>query len=313
MRSSIVTLTALAASVSAQKCPIVFDGRLPKTSCVTSFDLPSSPFLDDFVYGQNQTFGEIIKLPGIASEFDYPKKAQAYEVTIDDGSIFAPNPTSLQTGFRRSELIPNTTDASTSGIKTLHFSLQADPHRPLNYSHEYQLVFLETATFSTNQFALKTGEVAEVIAANPRADPRFLYFQGNVEGPVIKTLFKTPFVVGVWHNFGVVLDFTRNKTTILYSFSDLPLVPVTLPISNDLSGNGQYHFGILKKPTGNNLTDVTTQGFQEKGINEGIIYGGIFEEDSAKGCISFAPGLSLKRDAEERDLEGRAAKCKNGF
>jgi hypothetical protein len=34
-----------------------------------------------------------------------------------------------------------------------------DDARPLNYSHEYQLVFLETNDYSTNQFALKTGTI----------------------------------------------------------------------------------------------------------------------------------------------------------
>ena len=50
---------------------------------------------------------------------------------------------------------------------------------------------------------------------------------------------------------------------------------------------------MLKKPTGEGLTDVTKQGFQEAGINEGIVYGGIFMEDSTGGCISkSASGVS---------------------
>jgi len=43
----------------------------------------------------------------------------------------------------------------------------------------------------------------------------------------------------------------------------------------------------LKKPTGEGLKDITKEGFQEPGINEGVVYGGIFEEDSANGCISL--------------------------
>ena len=60
-------------------------------------------------------------------------------------------------------------------------------------------------------------------------------------------------------------------------------------VSNDVSGQGQFHFGALKKGTGNNLTDVTTQGLQQEGINEGVVYGGIFEEDSSTGCVSLSP------------------------
>lgn len=56
-------------------------------------------------------------------------------------------------------------------------------------------------------------------------------------------------------------------------------------MSDDLSGGGQFQMGMLKKPTG--TTDVVNAGFQESRLNEGQIYGGIFVEDSAGGCISL--------------------------
>jgi hypothetical protein len=31
------------------------------------------------------------------------------------------------------------------------------------------------------------------------------------------------------------------------------------------------------------------QGYQEPGIHEGAIFGGIFEEDSTHGCVSLIP------------------------
>ena len=55
-------------------------------------------------------------------------------------------------------------------------------------------------------------------------------------------------------------------------------------ITNDNSGGGQYQLGILKKPT--ETTTVVFDGYQESGIDEGQIYGGIFIEDGAGGCIS---------------------------
>jgi hypothetical protein len=76
---------------------------------------------------------------------------------------------------------------------------------------------------------------------------------------------------------------------VLYSQNSAPLTYVTGVLPNDVSGQGQFHFGALKKGTGNNLTDVTKDGFQESGINEGVIYGGIFEEDSTGGCVSLSP------------------------
>lgn len=81
----------------------------------------------------------------------------------------------------------------------------------------------------------------------------------------------------------------RSTTQVFYSPSVLPLIPVTAPIYNDISGQGQLHFGLLKKPIGENFTDMPHEGYQEPGIHEGAIFGGIFEEDSSHGCVSLAP------------------------
>jgi len=204
------------------------------------------------------------------------------EVTISDASIF-----NNQTGFRRAELNPasnNGTDPSTSGLKTLHFSLMKDTARPLNLSHEYQLTFLETADFSTNQFALKTGTILGG-TGNISIAADSLVMMGNVEK--INVLFSTAFTENVWHNFGLVNDFTKNTTQVLYSTGSEALTAVTAALPNDLSGRGEYHFGILKKPVDGGA-DITKSGIQESGINEGMIYGGVFEEDSSTGCVSLS-------------------------
>lgn len=57
-------------------------------------------------------------------------------------------------------------------------------------------------------------------------------------------------------------------------------------LDNDISGQGQFHFGVLKKPVGG-VGDITKNGFQPAGIDEGVIFGGIFQEDSADGCVSL--------------------------
>lgn len=129
------------------------------------------------------------------------------EVTISDKSIFAPSADNIQTGFRRAELLPTSnsgTDPSTTGVKTLHFSLMKDAQRPLNLSHEYQLVFLESNDFSTNQLVLKTGTL---IGGGGGANPDTLQLFGNVNSPQL--LFSTPFAPGVFHNFAVTLDFNK--------------------------------------------------------------------------------------------------------
>lgn len=126
-----------------------------------------------------------------------------------DQSIFAPSATNIQTGFRRAELLISSndgTDASTTGVKTLHFSVMKDTTRPLNLTHEYQLVFLESADFSTNQFVLKTG----TILGGNTTDPDTLQLFGNVNANPVQTLFKTSFTAGVFHNFAVALNFNAK-------------------------------------------------------------------------------------------------------
>jgi hypothetical protein len=71
---------------------------------------------------------------------------------------------------------------------------------------------------------------------------------------------------------------------IYYSEGYDSLEAVTKPIPNDNSGGGQFQIGILKKPT--ETTSVVFDGYQESGIYEGQVYGGIFIEDGSGGCIS---------------------------
>lgn len=55
-----------------------------------------------------------------------------------------------QFGFRRTEFIAQANGSSTAldavmevGITVFHFSIQVDETRPLNFDHEYQIVFIE--------------------------------------------------------------------------------------------------------------------------------------------------------------------------
>lgn len=124
-----------------------------------------------------------------------------------DQSIFAPSATNIQTGFRRAELVPtnnNGTDDFTLGVKTLHFSIMKDAAKPLNLSHEYQLVFLESSDFSTNQVVLKTGAVLD----QKVADPDTLMLFSNVKNASL--LFSTKFTAGEFHNFGITMDFNKK-------------------------------------------------------------------------------------------------------
>lgn len=76
-----------------------------------------------------------------------------------------------------------------------------------------------------------------------------------------------------------------SQLTIYYSTGTAALQKVAGPLNVTLSGGGQYHIGMLKKPTG--TSDVANAGFQESPLNEGQIYNGVFLEDSSNGCVSL--------------------------
>ncbi|KAK3991101.1 hypothetical protein QBC44DRAFT_341429 [Cladorrhinum sp. PSN332] len=280
MRSlSLPVLWSLAAVASAQTCTLQFDGRIPANLGLAGFDTANQFFSNANVLGAGLSFSQLLRLPAVTGSL-FDVNTVPVEVTISDASIF-----NGQTGFRRAELLPASnsgTDPSTAGVKTLHFGLLKDAQRPLNLSHEYQLVFLESNDFSTNQFVLKTG----TILGQATADPDTLQLFGNVNQNQL--LFSVPFTPGIFHNFAVTLDFDALTTQVFFSAGDAPLEPVTDILQNDVSGQGQFHFGLLKKPV-NGVGDITRNGFQPDGIDEGIIFGGIFQEDSSTGCISLSP------------------------
>lgn len=52
-------------------------------------------------------------------------------------------------------------------------------------------------------------------------------------------------------------------------------------MANDVSGGGEYHLGLLKKAIGSDPKDPKHTGIQPSGIDEGVIFSGIFIEDTA--------------------------------
>lgn len=103
------------------------------------------------------------------------------------------------------------------------------------------------------------------------------------------------------------LDSLVNSTTqVFFSKGNEPLKAVSKAEPNDVSGGGQFHFGCLKKGVGK-VKDVVREGIQEPNINEGVIYGGIFMEDSANGCISLSAAAGAKAGAVGGAVAGAGA------
>ncbi|KAJ4231101.1 hypothetical protein FSOLCH5_004687 [Fusarium solani] len=283
--SSVVSATPLGHrfhtySKASNSCAVVFDGRVPANASLTDFDTENgggwNPFNPGYVKGNNISWSEILLLPKNTprSRFDAVSRTVPLEVTISDESIFM-----QQHGFRRAGLQfakdDNEKSPASEGVKTLHFSILQDESRPLNLSHEYLNVWHEAGDYSSNQFNFEAGTI---IGQDLPKDTWKLLDRTN------KQIWSTPILKDVWQNFAITLDFDKNTIQAWYSEGRKPLRAVTKPISNDNSGRGQYQIGILKKPTGTD--DVVNSGFQESDLDEGLIYGGIFIEDSKDGCVS---------------------------
>ncbi|KAJ4412867.1 hypothetical protein N0V85_003644, partial [Neurospora sp. IMI 360204] len=171
----------------------------------------------------------------------------------------------------------NTGSPASKGVKTLHFSVRQDGKRGLNLTHEYLNVWHETSDWSANQFNFQAGTII-----GQEGLPKNTFKIMSREN---KLIWSTPIEKNEWQNFAITLDFNTNTLQVYYSKRDEPLRSVTKPVPNNNAGEGQYQIGILKKPTG--TEDVVNSGYQESEIDEGQIYGGIFIEDSADGCISL--------------------------
>lgn len=218
--------------------------------------------------------GQHFALPPYHSPFD----EQVLAVTIDNSSVFVPGGSTPQYGFRRTDIIAQKAGSTLSlvpametGVSVFHFSIKADEKRPLNYSHEYQVVFIEPLDGS-HVFDIQLGErgylnthhlvcprphifcVAKI--GSPFTNPTGTLPVHNacnfkVRDHALNVLFSTLFTYGSWHNFGVQVDWNNRTLAVLYSQDATPLQPVTKVVPNlttapSSMGQGDLHFGVLK-------------------------------------------------------------------
>jgi hypothetical protein len=230
-------------TTSPIKCPIIFDGRIPVNSTLSSFDNAStSPFNPDFVKGENRTWSSILLLPHTRkhSRFDEPNKHRPVEVTIDDGSLFRAGER-LQTGFRRAGLLlrgdvndPGA-DKSDGEIVTFHWSVMQDANRALNLSHEYMNVWHERADYNGNQFTF-VGGVVLVGDGGTGVDTKEERETWKVQNSGNEFIFATPILFGrEWQNFAVQLDYSASCVHPSPSLH-IHLLPLSLTSSQHYQG-----------------------------------------------------------------------------
>jgi hypothetical protein len=142
-------------------------------------------------------------------QFDIAGNTKSFEMSINDNSIFIPKEGVADEATRRADLLPSTAstlnDVATTGVKTMHFSIQQDASKPLNLTHDYQVTFLETTDFATHQFDVRIGR--------PAGDNIVVDGDSKTAGSAAK-IFETPFVgVAGFQNFAVTMDFDAKLVT----------------------------------------------------------------------------------------------------
>ncbi|KAG1739392.1 uncharacterized protein EDB91DRAFT_1053830 [Suillus paluster] len=308
LRSIVFTFAAFVSLTSAT--PLIYDGRAPFN--YTSEDLNSDldPYLSAVKGSMNasyytQLLGHSLNATPLWSPNLWSPIEQPMTISIDNTSIFVPGGSTPQNGFRRTELIAQKNGNHTAlnavadaGTTVFHVSILEDPERPLNFSHEYQIVWIEPND-GTHVFEIQLGSPFTIPTGTvPVSDARFL----KVRNHALDLLFETPFTCKDWHNFAVQIDWTNLTLGVFYSTNGEPLKNVTGIVENSsaspgAAGQGDYHFGLLKLPlanpneTASQQSDVVHFGIQE-GDAEALTYSGVFIE-SITGGVSAAYGKTI--------------------
>ncbi|KAF9522573.1 hypothetical protein CPB83DRAFT_899521 [Crepidotus variabilis] len=326
-------LVALFFVVRALAKPVLWDGRAPFNFTSVNLDASADPYLS-VVKGSNKAshYTQLLGNTSNSTPLWSPDRSlpqpigpggpvqitpsqaphlelieQVIAVSIDNSSVFVPggNTANSQYGFRRTELLAqrnsdwhNLLPDTQTGITVFHFSIKLDPAKPLNYNHEYQIVFIEPSDGS-HVFGIQLGSpFTNPTGTLPVANAHDLKVLDHAK----KILYTAAFTADVWHNLAVQVDWSKKTLAVLYSKDGAELQAVTkaLPNSSAASGStgqGEFHFGVLKLPlvnprdTNDHKNDVVHYGTQE-GTTEGLLYSGIFIE-STKDGVSIGNGRSI--------------------
>ncbi|KAI0027892.1 hypothetical protein K488DRAFT_20409, partial [Vararia minispora EC-137] len=279
--------------------PILFDGRLPRGYTLRDLDASIGPYLSVVKGAQNASHAPYSLTPTQYTTLSplpptplWPAVSPDIPIalTIDNTSIFTPGGSAPQLGFRRTDLIaqPSAPGANRTafndgmldaGLTAFHFSVRADEANPLNFTHEYQAVWIEPDDGS-HVFDLQIGTPFNTTLASPNT----LRIRTHNGTP----LFSTSFSPRTWHNFAVAVDWPAQTLQTFYSRDAAPLQRVTPVIQNagalaGSEGQGDFHVALLKLPlidsadTPAEQADVVHFGIQEGGT-EGIVFSGVFVE-----------------------------------
>ncbi|KAL4258007.1 Glycoside hydrolase 131 catalytic N-terminal domain-containing protein [Pleurotus pulmonarius] len=316
---ALLLLTVVASAALAT--PVVYDGRVPFSFPEANLDTSTGPFLTVVKGTESAThYSSVLghtkrptplwnksPIPFLPLPIFTVPTEQVIAVKIDNTSVFYPGGNNPQFGFRRTELLAQAEEGGPAallpdteeGVTAFHFSIQLDERFPLNYDHEYQIVFIEPSDGS-HVFGLQLGSPF-TNPSGPLPVPNAHSFK--VLDHSLNVLFSAPSSPRSWHNFAVLVDWDNLTLKVYYSKDGAPLKAVTgvvpnLSVSPGDAGKGEFHFGVLKLPlvdasdSPSDQGDVVHHGVQE-GSTEGLFYSGVFVEKVAKG-ISTGYGKTIR-------------------
>lgn len=166
----------------------------------------------------------------------------------------------------------------TTGVVTYHWSVQQNRNNPLNLTHEYVSVFHERAKGDGNHFQVVAGLIVGKENKYPALNWKVLDRTKHI-------IFQTPILFNnEWENFAVTLDYPKRTIQVFYSTGRNHLNAVTRPEENENEPGGLFQIGLLKKSTG--AKDQLRDGYHSPRFRDGLIYGSVFVENSASGCVS---------------------------
>jgi hypothetical protein len=254
---------ALTTLFTAAQAALIWDGRFN--------DMTSSAALNTWSWsnqvGPYQWYihgsGPVTSYVNLSPQYKNPNDTaskQGAKLTLDSTAFW-----NGQT-MRRTELIPQTKAAIHQGKKFYHFSMMRSATNAPSVNREHQICFFESH-FTEMKYGWISGEQG---TENPNL--QFMVQQ--------KSLWKTTWEPGVWHNIAYEIDFGANRVGFWHSLNDQPLKQLVAPVSASTSSNGQdWHLGVLELPR---------SGYPDK--NEDFYFSGVYIEDGTITTSVSGPG-----------------------
>ncbi|KAK1585501.1 uncharacterized protein LY79DRAFT_580933 [Colletotrichum navitas] len=157
-----------------------------------------------------------------------------------------------------------------------HLSAQRDATKPLNATHDYQIVSLELKNFSFHQFDVCTGanngnEIA-IFGDSKATPPEKIFSLSSVDGQfenfAMKLDFNAKYVLDIGPERRALANLTGSTAQVFYSTVQEPLPQAT------------YTASLWQK---NPVGDAP----QPEGIQQALILGSISMEDSTDGMATL--------------------------